>query len=75
MGKKHPRFLREAPGACFDNEMKTNRWFVKYGAVSDRCGEQVSGIEFRGFDSVLKNRDEFLLVGMRQQFARKMPWM
>ena len=34
----------------FDNEMKTNCWFVKYDAGSDKFGEQVSRIEFRGFD-------------------------
>jgi hypothetical protein len=36
----------------FDNEMKTNRWFVKYEAGSDRFGEQVSRTEFHGFDSL-----------------------
>jgi hypothetical protein len=34
----------------FDNEMKTNRWFAKYETGSDRFGEQVSRIEFQGFD-------------------------
>jgi hypothetical protein len=34
----------------FDNEMKTNRWFAKYETESDRFGEQVSQIEFQGFD-------------------------
>jgi hypothetical protein len=34
----------------FDNEMKTNRWFAKYETRSDRFGEQVSRIEFQGFD-------------------------
>jgi hypothetical protein len=36
----------------FDNEMKTNRWFAKYETGSDRFGEQVSRIEFQGFDSL-----------------------
>ena len=30
--------------------MKTNRWFAKYETGSDRFGEQVSRIEFQGFD-------------------------
>jgi hypothetical protein len=30
--------------------MKTNRWFTKYETGSDRFGEQVSRIEFQGFD-------------------------
>jgi hypothetical protein len=34
----------------FDNEMKTNRWFAKYETSSDRFGEEVSRIEFQGFD-------------------------
>jgi hypothetical protein len=29
----------------FDNEMKTNGWFVKYDAGSDKFGEQVSRID------------------------------
>jgi hypothetical protein len=36
----------------FDNEMKTSRWFAKYETGSDRFGEQVSRIEFQGFDSL-----------------------
>jgi hypothetical protein len=36
----------------FDNEMKTNRWFAKYETGSDRFGQQVSRIEFQGFDSL-----------------------
>jgi hypothetical protein len=36
----------------FDNEMKTNRWFAKYEAGSYRYGEQVSRIEYQGFDSL-----------------------
>jgi viroplasmin and RNaseH domain-containing protein len=32
--------------------MKTNRWFAKYETGSDRFGEQVSRIEFRGFDNL-----------------------
>ena len=36
----------------FDNEMKTNRWFAKNETGSDRFGEQVSRIEFQGFDSL-----------------------
>jgi hypothetical protein len=36
----------------FDNEMKTNRWFAKYETGSDRFGEQVSRIEFQGFNSL-----------------------
>ena len=36
----------------FDNEMKTNRWFAKYETGSDRFGEQVSRIDFQGFDSL-----------------------
>jgi hypothetical protein len=36
----------------FDNVMKMNRWFAKYETGSDRFGEQVSRIEFQGFDSL-----------------------
>ena len=36
----------------FDNEMKTNRWFAKYETGSNRFAEQVSRIEFRGFDKL-----------------------
>ena len=36
----------------FDNEMKTNRWFAQYETGSDRFGQQVSRIEFQGFDSL-----------------------
>jgi hypothetical protein len=36
----------------FDNEMKTNRWFAKYEAGSDSFGEQLSRVEFHGFDSL-----------------------
>jgi hypothetical protein len=36
----------------FDNEMKTNRWFAEYETGSDRFGEQVGGVEFRGFDNL-----------------------
>jgi hypothetical protein len=32
--------------------MKTNRWFAKYETGSNRFGEQVSRIEFRGFDKL-----------------------
>jgi hypothetical protein len=49
----------------FDNEMKTNRWFAKYETGSDRFGEQVSRIEFQGFDR----------LKMRRHFARKTRWM
>ena len=36
----------------FDNETKTNRWFAKYETGSDRFGEQVSRVEFQGFDGL-----------------------
>jgi hypothetical protein len=36
----------------FDNEMKTNRWFAQYETGSDRYGQQVSRVEFQGFDSL-----------------------
>jgi hypothetical protein len=36
----------------FDNEMKTNRWCAKYETGSNRFAEQVSRIEFRGFDNL-----------------------
>jgi hypothetical protein len=36
----------------FDNERKTNRWFAKYETGSDRFGEQVSWVEFQGFDNL-----------------------
>ena len=49
----------------FDNEMKTNRWFAKYETSSDRFGEEVSRIEFQGFD----RRED------ARAFARKMRCM
>jgi len=36
----------------FDNEMKTTRWFAKYETGFETFGEQVSRIEFQGFDSL-----------------------
>jgi hypothetical protein len=42
----------------FDNEMKTNRWFAKYETGSDRFEEQVSRVEFQGFDN-LKDAQAF----------------
>jgi hypothetical protein len=36
----------------FDKEMKTIRWFAEYETGSDRFGEQVSRIEFHGFDNL-----------------------
>jgi hypothetical protein len=38
----------------FDNEMKTNRLFAKYETGSNRFGEQMSRIGFRGFDKLEK---------------------
>jgi hypothetical protein len=32
--------------------MKTNRWFAKYETGSNRFGEQVSRIDFQGFDKL-----------------------
>jgi hypothetical protein len=48
--EEHPRYYLVYRN--FDNEMKTNRWFAKYETESDRFGEQVSRIEFQGFDSL-----------------------
>jgi hypothetical protein len=48
--EEHPRYYLVYRN--FDNEMKTNRWFAKYETGSDRFGEQVSWIEFQGFDSL-----------------------
>ena len=49
----------------FDNEMKTNRWFAKYETGSNRFEEQVSRIEFRGFDKLEE----------AQAFCEKTRWM
>jgi hypothetical protein len=32
--------------------MKTNRWFAQYETGSDGFGQQVSRVEFQGFDSL-----------------------
>jgi hypothetical protein len=32
--------------------MKTNRWFAKYETESDRLEEELSRIEFQGFDNL-----------------------
>jgi hypothetical protein len=53
----------------FDNEMKTNRWFAKYETGSDRFGEQVSRIEFHGFDN-LEDAQAFCEKNARELPAR-----
>jgi hypothetical protein len=43
-----------SPSAQSDSSMRswTNRWFAKYETGSDRFGEQVSRIDFQGFDTL-----------------------